>query len=637
MPSGIILEKSDIRLDSGQQMFFRQKSVESYASIEKSAKSLMRMNPDYAAHASYLSQLPILMEMNTPLAQKAKEHIRMLEEGPMKRSNRLSRIFRSNIPKYQKNPREYQKALADDKVLSKSYKAMEQKEALRKGLSAAQVSKATLDVGTLTDFTQITGGQSLGYVSLDTRMARGTIRPESFTLYNALKKTAAFQVVDYWAYANYTGGPLPGSTFAAFDSVSNGTLQTSAGSYQIRYITLKLALNGRAITVALAAQNSFVNVQEQENANAALDVLSGINWACYWGLSGIQSATSATSGLYTSQFQGIYGLVPPQNQQNFNSWYKTQSGLTTQQGLYNLIYETAALVVSPRNYGKITHAFMSPETIGDMQSLITTLLNNIVTNITQFGLRADAVVVNGDLEGMKTRFGDIQFVTDILINARNKPAQAIIVDEETGQYYTSPNLNAPASVAVTTLGATTGSLWDASYAPSGNQYVYAASTVDSTMNESTLTYSPVASGVAPGGAYQLTLTAPSSPGPMVGFRIYRSGLGYNETGSNISPQAFRYIGEAVYTSGVVTFTDLNTWIPGSETIFLLDMEEKDDAIDYRYLLPLSRIELFASNLFMPWAVATIGSIRLKVPKFHAVINNYVVDSPAWNPLEPYVA
>ena len=58
-------------------------------------------------------------------------------------------------------------------------------------VKSGAISKADLDVGTLTNFAQITGGQSLGYVSLDTQMARGTVRPNSFTLYNALHKSAA--------------------------------------------------------------------------------------------------------------------------------------------------------------------------------------------------------------------------------------------------------------------------------------------------------------------------------------------------------------------------------------------------------------------------------------------------------------
>lgn len=588
------------------------------------AKSLSAFGgADASPITSFLSNFPMLFDKPTPLTAHAEKQIELFNNGPLAKANAIASVFRSNIPKYTQDINAYREDLKKHRVLAKS------------------LAKAgPLDVGSLTNFSQISGGQSLGYVSLDTRMARGTIPPQAFTLYNALKKTAAFQIVDYWTYASATGGQLPGSSFAGTGSVSAGTLPTDAGQYQMQYITLKLALDGRAITVALAAQNSFVDVQEQENTNAALSVLSSINWACYWGQSGRYSVSSSNALLYPTQFQGIFGLLRSNNIYNFQTYYATQgSSLTQQQALYNLIYDASANIVGYRNYGKITHAFMSPEVIGDLQSMVTTLLNNIVTNITQFGLRTDGIVVNGDLQGMKTRFGNIQFAVDILINSRNVPAQAIVVNEENPVPQTVSTIAAPASVTGTVEAAgVSGSLWTSAYTPTNNTYVYAVSSVNDQMQESVLTYSGVVSGVPATGAVSLAIVVPSSVN-MTAFRVYRSGLGYNQTGSNISANAFRYIGEVLVPSNTasgstITYVDLNDWIPGSETIFLLDMDEADDAIDYRYLLPLSRIELFASNLFMPWAVATIGSIRLRVAKFHGAITNYVPDNPAWNPLSP---
>lgn len=611
------------KLNPEAKALVMQASANAHIQIAKSLGNF-GASGDASGISSFLTQFPLLLERNNILTEKAAEQIELFKSGPLARANAMAAVFRSNIPKYSNDMYEYKEAIKKNATLSKA------------------LSKAgPLDVGSLTNFSQITGGQSLGYVSLDTRMARGTIPPQSFTLYNALKKTAAFQIVDYWSYASDTGGPLPGSAFASTTSVSTGTLPTDAGQYSIQFITLKLALDGRAITVALAAQNSFVDVQEQENTNAALSVLSSINWASYWGQSGRYASTSSNALLYPSQFQGIFGLIPSANIRNFTTWYATQSSaLTQQQGLYNLIYDMAASIVGYKNYGKITHAFMSPEVIGDLQAMITTLLNNIVTNITQFGLRTDGVVINGDLQGMKTRFGNIQFAVDILINSRNQPAQAIITNQTTNTTNaTTVGPTPPTSVAAAVLsGSVAGSLWTAAYAPSGNTYVYAVASVNSNMGESVLTYSPVVSGVGVGGAYNVTTTLPSTI-DMTALRIYRSGLGYDQTGTNISPNAFRYIGEVLIGStgagGTVSYVDLNDWIPGSETIFLLDLDEMDDAVDYRYLLPLSRIELFASNLFMPWAVATIGSVRLRIPKFNGAITNYVPDAPGWNPLKAY--
>ncbi len=483
------------------------------------------------------------------------------------------------------------------------------------------LAKANLDVGTLTNFAQITGGQALGYVSLDTRMARQTVRPDSFTLYQCLNKSMSYQVVDYWSIAQATGGALPGSAFGNYSSVNSGTLNTSAGIYGLNNITLKLALDGRAITVALAAQNSYVDIVDQENANAALTVLKSVNWANYWG----------NPTLFDSQFVGIANAVPTANIYDFQEYATSQSssGLSNQQLLFNFIYEIAAKIVSFDTYGHITHAFMPPSVAGDIQSLVTTLLNNIATP--NFGGGPNhGIMINGDLVGMNTRFGTVQFPVDLFIEARDIPAEGIIVNPTTGANGALATITAPATVTVAVSGTAVGSDWTSKYVASSGVYMYAVAGTDSSMNESVLTYSAVASGIAAGGAYSLTIT-PGASSNAVAFRVFRSGLGYNA--ATPSATAFRYIGDVVApSSGNASFVDLNTHIPGSTSLFLLDLDERDDALDYRYLLPLTRIELFAQNLYMPWCVTAIGSIRVKIPRFHSIIRNYVPIRPDFHPL-----
>ena len=117
------------------------------------------------------------------------------------------------------------------KVVSATQRNMMAKGGFLKDGSLAKAGP--LDVGTNTNFSQISGGQSLGYVSLDTQLARGTIRPDSFSLYQALPKSAAFQIVDYWAYTDDIGGGPVGTNFAGFGNVSSGTLSTTAGKYNL--------------------------------------------------------------------------------------------------------------------------------------------------------------------------------------------------------------------------------------------------------------------------------------------------------------------------------------------------------------------------------------------------------------------
>ena len=486
------------------------------------------------------------------------------------------------------------------------------------------LAKANLDVGTLTNFANITGGQSLGYVSLDTQMARGTVRPSSFTLYQSLHKTHAFQVVDYWAYASDTGGGLPGTAFASFASVGTGTLSTSAGKYQLQNLLLKLGVNGRALTTALAAQNSFVDVAMQENANAALTVLETFNWSSYWG----------DSSFYANQFNGIFKQLPAKNIVDYQGWFNANAsaqGWSQAQALFNLIYQWSAQITSYNQFGRITHAFMTPFAAGSLQGLATTVLNNIVTAITGNMEQPTGIIVNGDLQGIRTRFGEIMFPIDLFIGVRDRPAQAIVMGDGT-TFATTTAPTPPASVTPTLQTNQAGSAWTGAYVATGQFTQYAVASCDASMNESNLTWATPISGVAAAGAIQVAIAGPAAA-DAAAFRVYRAGLTTVSTGASGNPASVRFIGTiAASGSGTVNFQDLNTKIPGSETIFLLDLDENDMAVDFRYLLPLTKIELFAQNLYMPWAVAAIGAVRLRIPKFNAAIVNYVGDNPTFNPL-----
>lgn len=552
------------------------------------------------------------------------------EEGDIAKSNAMSRQLRNRD------------------IRKKSFGA--KFPSWRDGLTTEQVEKAiakgTLDVGSLTNLANVTGGQSLGLVSMDTRLARGTVRPKSFSLYHHLNKTMAWQIVDYWAYASDVGAGLPGTAYTSYSSATSGnSVAFNSGQYQTKYLNLKLAVDGRAITMALAQQNSFVNVAEQESTNAALNILSSVEWTLYWG----------NPTLYPNQPQGIAGLLPASNISNFYTYYNSTRvqamGISQPQALFNLIYEVAGEITSWRQFGQITHAFMTPFAIADLQTIVTGVLRTIANDVTDFQQGSRAIVVDGELRGMNTNFGDIAFALDFFITARDTPAQAQLREADNTDF-TTASLPAPASITLANVASgntnAAGSLFNGSYTPSGGgSYWYAAAAADQYMNESVLTFSGSAiSGVTTSSAVSVTVApgAGSVAAGIAAFRIYRSGLNFagtpatwtnatNPNGTVPNPAAFKYVGSiAANGSSNVVFYDLNTHIPGSESIFLLDLDEEDDALDYRVMLPLSKIELFANNLFMPWAVAHIGAPRVRIPKFHARIDNYVPVNPLFDPL-----
>lgn len=521
------------------------------------------------------------------------------------------------------------KRLADDEEV---YAALAKSASDSRGFSDT-FCKAALDVGTLTDLAQVTGGQALGLISLDTRIARETVRPASFTIYQHLSKSMAYQIVDFWPTASATGGQGAGTAYSSFSSVTSGALDTNAGDYELNTITLKLALDGRAITTALAAQANFVDVGEQETTNAALNILSSVDYAIYNG----------NPTLYPNQPEGLKYSIPKNNFFDFYNYYTTgpayQEGWSKTEALFAFLYETTAQIAKYNTYAHPTHAFMSPETIGSFQNLTQTQLNNII-NLNGISGRGERSALgpiwdNGNLMGMGTRFGAIQFPMDLFINARETPLQAL--SNKPGQSLaTTTNPTPPASVtAVVNAAGQTGSNFDANFAPSsGATYYYAVASANANMVESKLTWTAAVTGVAPTGSITLTINPPTDATATV-FRIFRSSLNpaASTVGSTTDGSGVRLIGEvAANGSSAVTFTDLNTKIPGAGTIYLLDLDENDFALDYRTLLPLSRINLFAQNIYMPWAVAHIGAVRNRIPSWHAVLQNVLIDTAGFDPL-----
>jgi hypothetical protein len=229
---------------------------------------------------------------------------------------------------------------------------------------------------------------------------------------------------------------------------------------------------------------------------------------------------------------------------------------------------------------------------------------------------------------------------DLMITARDIPAQGQPRSNGTTPT-TTVNPTPPTGVTALASGAAyAGTNWGVGsgspYVSGTAKYYYAVASTDVNMNESTLTWSAVLPASGASGIYATGAVVVSIAGPVAAdataYRVFRSGaLGF-ASGAN-SPTAVRYIGSvAASGSATVTFVDANTLLPGGERLYLLDLRSDDSSIDFRYLLPLTRVELFAANLYSPWAVCSIGAIRVRIPRFNSEIINYVPDNPVWNPL-----
>ena len=529
------------------------------------------------------------------------------------------------------------------------------------GDQSEAVAKSVLDVGTLTNFANVTQGQSLGYFSLDTNLIRGTIRPGSFTLYASLPKSSAFQVVDFWTVVDRTGGAPPGSAFNPYSVASNpaGYAQVNASVYDMDTITLSLMSDARAVSVALAAQNNFVDVAEQETISAALSLLSTAEWTSFWG----------NQSVYAQQFNGLFNTIT-----NRADWFQTyiqgqkiqqvtsNTTAAVPQSLFNMMMVLQANVAKYTRYGMVSHFHMDPNAIADIQATVTTQLQNFINlhpgnNIAGRRMDAGPITVAGDIQGMTTRFGQAQFCNSILIPARDTPITAQTEYSTAGNNYELPSALQPSSVTavVNASGSQASYFNDYSATVSGwnflpGPYVYAVVACDTNMNETYPVFTAPVTGLTAGCTVALTITPPNPNTNITSYRVFRSGMGYN-LASGQNPADFRYIGEVAFTAGSTTAqtfvdtngvdivsgtTKLHRFIPGSSTIFGTDMHPESKALDWRYLLPLTKVELFSGNYLMPWAVVMIGAIRNLLPKYHGVIKNYIPIGSEWSPFSPNI-
>ncbi len=481
--------------------------------------------------------------------------------------------------------------------------------------------KSGLDVGLQTNLSQVVGGQALGHISLDTEVYRSTIRPNMFTMYYALKKTPAKQIVDYWPVATDTGGPLSGSAWAGFGGAYTNVMNYDSGNYSLNTLTLGLAYNARAITTALSTQDSFVNINDQETANAALSVLKTVDWTIYWG----------NRTLYANVPNGIYPQLPPENIfdfRDFNAKTNASGNTPISQVLFNLILDACGQISGWNTFGQPSHAFMPSNAFAKASQFLMQVVNNVV-NLGPGAANRGSVFINADSRGLNTGFGLVKFVGDVNIVARNRPAQAILKPDGSNSA-TASNPTKPSTVVAAVGTPGSGRSFEAAY--NGSRFIYGVSILDASMVESQVTWAylgTTATWTVPvntGQAVTLTITPGVADG--VTARIYRSGsaVANGYVPGNADVNRVQYIGE-VALNGLtpVNFVDTNAWIPGSEPIFLVDLNDFDKALDYRYLMPLCRINLYANQLFMPWAVAHIGAPRLTIPKWHGAIINFVPD------------
>jgi hypothetical protein len=458
-------------------------------------------------------------------------------------------------------------------------------------------AKATQVTGYQTDHANLTGTQAIRMESLEMSLRKITDNDKGFKLFKALKRTAVTSSVHEFMTQNDIGGQPDGM----FNS-ELGTIVSDSPDWQRKIVKIKYMMTMAAISHVAMQQKSAVPLKAEANRSALLRLARSVNRQLYYGDESITPLA----------FDGIIKQLKGHN---------SGSNIIDMQGsgdvdiLVDTIYQAHAQSLSVGNFGDLTHIMMD-----------TTVQNELDRDLdpnyrVALESNPNSIQRGAPVTAIKTSYGLLQTEQDIYIDhADNQLAAPYyaynrVSDGAPGAPTVAIAINAP-TVA--------GSRWATGQ---NGTYYYVVCAVDARGIESPLSAS-VNAAVAVNGALTLTIT-PNADQKQTGYVIYRS---TKTPGAAPAATDYRRVTRIAANAGSATtpFQDLNTEIPGSSTLFLLN--RVPESIAWLQLFPATQFPLYPTNAaIVPWAVLLYGALQLGIPNHHFVLKNFLPSRAKWKP------
>lgn len=475
-------------------------------------------------------------------------------------------------------------------------------EEVQQLVKALQAQENTTDIANLQDV------GALQVQSLEGTLAMLTFSEKSLTLVNDVPKSQAFQTLE--EYSVQTGYGQEGGWTGQMETPVEGDASAQRQFAQVRFLRTLWKISDVAGIVG-----TIRDAEVWQKQAASMRLLRNLNATLY----------SGDSSLISESIDGFE--VQIRNNGSEDHVKDLRGGTPTQQDFRELAELVAA------NYGNPDGAalYCSP---GGMTTLDQTLENvggNTAQRFLQGTVGNDGGMSMGfGIKQIHTSFGTIIPKTDIHLAAQyegrgvpkkpdpNNPSQTI----EGKTSVRAPNTP---TVAVSTLGATAGSKWNdadpvrpSSATPGKYQFRVAAG---NRFGLSAASAAAVTGGaaVATGEALRVAITPDSNS---------TYGASYFEIYSEQVAQSgdFKLVGRiAASGSSTVNFDDLNTRIPGTTTMFLLDLTSVGDMRTFT----LSRLAPLHSKEYARIGEYRWGSVNMYVaPKYYAPLRYTMLENVA---------
>lgn len=481
--------------------------------------------------------------------------------------------------------------------------------------AAAELIKALTTGGFQTDFSQYVQGNALRGESLDTMIARLVPEVGMFVLWQNLPKQQAAAVSDQWTEQYSVGGEAGTGPMAELD-----VLQEQTGLYRRRVGEVKILGTLRRVSVL---QNlipaAFANAITEEEHNGSIELMQSIesylfegdkrvNPLEFDGLAAQIEQYGAEGAIIDLAFDPAFGL--------------DASGFSTADHLAQATQRAARIIAQRPNFGVASHVYMGFTPKQDLDMYLSQQYRVIL------GAQMQTLTAGTPVEAIATSFGvqsaagSVRLVPDRFIRDADQLMPAEVRGEHVAAAVTPP----PSAVAAT-AGAPSPGVTSKFTADWAGNYRYFAEAVGRGGTSQVVAMSGV---VAVGAGQVVNVAITNPPGDVIYYRVYRTKL--DAAGTAPADEA-RLIGRVAKAAGATTtFVDTNQRLPGSTDAFVLNLSPGYDAISWRSLAGFTKFTLYPTNsLVLPFAIYTMGYLRVKKARQHAWIRNYVPRSGGFTP------
>ena len=439
-----------------------------------------------------------------------------------------------------------------------------------------------LEAGSGADASTFTGGRSLIPESLDTTLVSVLWNQNEAKLFKALKRNSIKSPVHQWNKRDDVGDE--DGAWVAEGGVSFEKNQAIAR----KFVEAKYLQTLRKVTLQMLASNSLENAEAIEKEAGALWIIKQIERALFQG----------DSSIITEQPDGLKVLIPDSNVIDLRGEDGTSADMEDAWG------EGARIIRD--NYGMVSDAYMPTFAMEDVQKLLRDRLRvpaggNENTN-------AGAYVY----KKYPTPFGTFTLEDNLFIDGNNVLQRPSTL---TAQRPDQP------SITLTRQAASGGRVSEFTDDDAGDYY-YQVVAVNK-FGDSVASAAVQVTGVVAGDEVKISVTDGAIAG--TGYKIYRSRKDASD-GSDC-----RLMSTVVNPGGGPSLVyDVNSDLPNTMSIYMLNMIPQYNAIEWEQWLPTMKFQLYPTNAAVnPFLMLLFGVLGLKKEEQMVRIKNVSYSRDKW--------